>query len=511
MLIRRIQRTFELSDVVEIQVFFQDRLATTYTLTLSEPLFNTLAEHLCFNRAGLRLPIRDTIGGKLVPRRWKLELRLEGSVDKELLDKIQLADPEIKVLSPESDPQVVEQSIRVGTEVSEPVPISIGGQSRASEDRKTDAPNPITTTEAPAVEIKILQEPKMEEKKSTGTQDRSRRDDSAPEDKSRAKTPPLKGIFKPAVPRVAIRVAEGALSSAEKHAATSHNEVGGVLVGKIEPKNKDDTYSVEIWDAIAGKDLISRGASVTFTADTWSTAIREVEAKYDEDLYIVGWYHTHPGFGVFMSGYDRFIHENYFNEPWQIALVIDPHAKKRGFFAWHVNDEKEQILEKYQREIEYLEGTWQPPVKQPPKDPTEPEEPTKKEEPKEGAVAHVPVTSEREKGEEKSEPSREPITPQTPTAENQSLPSEGTLGQVVDSRSVQDSQVHREHVVQQAQKPPNSAQVSVPVSEDSPTPSANQVGMEVVSQQRLGGKKAGIVALVVSSVWITFSWLRGRR
>jgi proteasome lid subunit RPN8/RPN11 len=49
---------------------------------------------------------------------------------------------------------------------------------------------------------------------------------------------------------------------------------------------------------------------------------------------VVGWHHTHPGFGVFLSGYDLFIHQHFFREPWQIALVIDPQRQELGFFQW---------------------------------------------------------------------------------------------------------------------------------------------------------------------------------
>jgi len=33
------------------------------------------------------------------------------------------------------------------------------------------------------------------------------------------------------------------------------------------------------------------------------------------DKKIVGWYHSHPGFGIFLSEYDLFIHRNFFTAP----------------------------------------------------------------------------------------------------------------------------------------------------------------------------------------------------
>jgi hypothetical protein len=53
---------------------------------------------------------------------------------------------------------------------------------------------------------------------------------------------------------------------------------------------------------------------------------------------IVGWYHSHPGFGVFLSDRDRFIHLSFFNSPHQIALVYDPQSREHGVFTWRENE-----------------------------------------------------------------------------------------------------------------------------------------------------------------------------
>jgi hypothetical protein len=31
---------------------------------------------------------------------------------------------------------------------------------------------------------------------------------------------------------------------------------------------------------------------------------------------------------------DQFIHQNFFTQIWHVALVLDPHAQKSGFFCW---------------------------------------------------------------------------------------------------------------------------------------------------------------------------------
>jgi len=50
---------------------------------------------------------------------------------------------------------------------------------------------------------------------------------------------------------------------------------------------------------------------------------------------VVGWYHSHTRSGVLLSDSDLTIHNRYFPEPWQVALVVKPHTfepMRGGFF-----------------------------------------------------------------------------------------------------------------------------------------------------------------------------------
>ena len=49
---------------------------------------------------------------------------------------------------------------------------------------------------------------------------------------------------------------------------------------------------------------------------------------------MLGWQHTHPNYGIFLSNYDMFIQENFFNMPFQVAYVVDPIQNIRGLFQW---------------------------------------------------------------------------------------------------------------------------------------------------------------------------------
>jgi nucleoid-associated protein YgaU len=52
-----------------------------------------------------------------------------------------------------------------------------------------------------------------------------------------------------------------------------------------------------------------------------------------KDLQIVGWFHSHPGHTVFMSGYDEFIQNNFFDKDYMVSYIFDPIKNERGFFV----------------------------------------------------------------------------------------------------------------------------------------------------------------------------------
>jgi proteasome lid subunit RPN8/RPN11 len=113
-----------------------------------------------------------------------------------------------------------------------------------------------------------------------------------------------------------------------QHARASPSaEICGVLIGHDRPGR------IEVQACIAGANAEEAGAHVTFTQDTWEH-IYQVKDKQYPNQRIVGWYHSHPGFGVFLSDHDAFIHKNFFASPGQVAWVYDPHSDEEGCFGW---------------------------------------------------------------------------------------------------------------------------------------------------------------------------------
>lgn len=120
-------------------------------------------------------------------------------------------------------------------------------------------------------------------------------------------------------------------------------EVCGVLAGQV--CEDDEGLFVHIEAIVRGTAATQASTHVTFTQATWNAIHQTLEREHPK-LKIVGWYHTHPGFGVEFSDMDLFIQQNFFSGPTQIALVTDPLS---GAVAIAVNTP---------RGIEYLPKFW---------------------------------------------------------------------------------------------------------------------------------------------------------
>ncbi|MGI8939458.1 MAG: Mov34/MPN/PAD-1 family protein [Iamia sp.] len=110
-------------------------------------------------------------------------------------------------------------------------------------------------------------------------------------------------------------------------------EYGGVLVGRFD----EGRAALRVNAAIPARRATSQTSSLTFTHEAWED-INDTLDRDHPDLSIVGWYHSHPSFGIFLSEYDRFIQSNFFSQPWQIAYVEDPVLGERGLFGWQGGD-----------------------------------------------------------------------------------------------------------------------------------------------------------------------------
>lgn len=109
------------------------------------------------------------------------------------------------------------------------------------------------------------------------------------------------------------------------------NESGGMLIGNV--VEEFGKTNIIVNGFVEAKFSQGTPTTLTFTHETWDYVHKEIKKRFPEQK-IVGWIHTHPNFGIFLSEYDKFIQENFFREDYQIAYVIDPIQKIEGFYFW---------------------------------------------------------------------------------------------------------------------------------------------------------------------------------
>jgi|GEM_PF-1999481 len=106
-------------------------------------------------------------------------------------------------------------------------------------------------------------------------------------------------------------------------------EIGGVLLGTFLHDDNSDGLNIQAY--LPGRYMEETLASLTFTHKTWTDINQRLMREYN-DKRIIGWFHTHPGHGIFMSRYDLYIHQSYFAGEGQVAVVFDPAHRSAGFF-----------------------------------------------------------------------------------------------------------------------------------------------------------------------------------
>ena len=111
-------------------------------------------------------------------------------------------------------------------------------------------------------------------------------------------------------------------------------EVGALLVGE----HDGNTVRITEWrpmtcDHARGPGFALSPADREALAESIAKSVTSPELK---GLIVVGWFHTHTRSRIFLSAEDLSLHEAFFNEPWQVALVTRPQKDQpptAGFFC----------------------------------------------------------------------------------------------------------------------------------------------------------------------------------
>ena len=134
-------------------------------------------------------------------------------------------------------------------------------------------------------------------------------------------------------PLVKVFMTQPAYSRICVHSSSDmHNEVGGFLIGEWCVNAKQGEQFITVEHALPARHTKHGSIYLTFTQDSLVDIHEQID-KHHNGKKIVGWYHTHPRMGIFLSHYDTWLHNNFFPEPWQVALVVEPHTSLGGFFV----------------------------------------------------------------------------------------------------------------------------------------------------------------------------------
>jgi proteasome lid subunit RPN8/RPN11 len=122
-------------------------------------------------------------------------------------------------------------------------------------------------------------------------------------------------------------------SAIHEHAVSSlPNETGGFLLGRVAFDARRGSWHIEVDETVPVDPLSQDPVHFSFT---WRDVDRVRSHRESQGKALLGWYHTHPDLGVFLSETDlEKTHRVLFAEPFQLALVYDPVRGRAGFFFW---------------------------------------------------------------------------------------------------------------------------------------------------------------------------------
>lgn len=133
--------------------------------------------------------------------------------------------------------------------------------------------------------------------------------------------------------KVVIYIDKRAYDAIHRHGtANTKREVVGILLGNV---SEDSTgkYRVDIVGTVKSESAPGNQTQAQFTHQVWLELVESAQREYPKDK-VVGWYHTHPGFGAFLSDDDVNSHKIAFSHPWHVAAVCDPIKGELCFFGW---------------------------------------------------------------------------------------------------------------------------------------------------------------------------------
>lgn len=119
-------------------------------------------------------------------------------------------------------------------------------------------------------------------------------------------------------------VLDSAYRAALEHARTaaaSRLESMGLLAGSVH-RAGSQTF-VLVTDYLTAENA-STAVSVRFSPAAFEELMSQYSPRLSDGQLIVGWLHSHPSYGCFLSVTDVKTQQAYFSESFNVAFVVDP-------------------------------------------------------------------------------------------------------------------------------------------------------------------------------------------
>ncbi|MFH1106474.1 MAG: Mov34/MPN/PAD-1 family protein [Candidatus Micrarchaeota archaeon] len=121
----------------------------------------------------------------------------------------------------------------------------------------------------------------------------------------------------------------GAMRDAERHVSrlsVEGREGMGLLLGKrFTWHGREYVYADRF--VTAAND--SSAVRVSFAREAFPELAKLLRKRL-KDRVVVGWLHSHPGYGCFLSSTDVATQESFFSEEFHAAVVVDPTREEKG-------------------------------------------------------------------------------------------------------------------------------------------------------------------------------------
>ncbi len=123
-------------------------------------------------------------------------------------------------------------------------------------------------------------------------------------------------------PEVHLFIPRNIMVSMENHSLegmSESKEVMGLLIGKL---FQDDQGEYGMVTDVVSAPLVADETYVKFNHESIEELFETLDQM--EERMIIGWYHSHPGYGCFLSQIDMATHLSIFGDGKGFAIVVDP-------------------------------------------------------------------------------------------------------------------------------------------------------------------------------------------